>query len=205
MVKQLKITDELAEKIEHEKERVESLIAELTMQNSDDQATLDGHEAIFRKAVFTNADAKTIASINADKLEASNRIQHRNELIKVLSTQSDQENPVLQNLIVETFKKYLQGIKDAEDKAAALLKKMKPHHKALIEGLKEMEGLRDLLHSNRAGINQFQPRLKEENLTKLGLTGYQLPHSGHINADTVYQLMKELLVEPKEIRAHYQM
>lgn len=205
MVKQLKITDELAEKIVHEKERVENLIAELTMHNSDDQAILDGHEAIFRKAVFTNADSKTIANINADRLDASNRIQHRNELINVLSSQSDQENPVLQSMIVETFNKLLQGIKDVEDKAAALQKKMKPHHKALIEGLKEMEDLRDQLHSNRAGINQYVHCLNEENLVKLGLTGERLPYSGNTTMDTVYQLMKEILVEHKEIRAHYQM
>lgn len=196
--------NELTDKIEQEKERVENLIADLTFQNINDQAILDGHEAIFRKAVFTNADAKTIANINVDRLEASNRIQHRNELIDVLSSQSDQENPVLQSLLVDAFAKYLEGIKGAESKAETLQNKLKSQQKALIDGLQDMEKLRDQLHLNRSGINQHIHRLSEESLVKLGLTGERLPYPGNASMDTVYQLMIEILVERKEIRNHHQ-
>ncbi len=190
---------ELTKQIFKEEERISNLIIELRIQNSVDQSVLDGHEVVFRTAVFEGADPTVISGINTKRQEAARQIQHRNELISALSTQSNQENPSIQKLLINEFTKRLQGIEDLEKKAAAMQRKLMSHHKAILDGIREMEGLRKQLHINRTVVNEHHHRLSDESRDELSIPDTGLPVVRYTEGDPIYQMMSQLLIERKSL------
>lgn len=158
----------LNQRIEEERNRVSKEIKKLTEENQVDLSLLNDLKQEYN-TVVVNSDEIEIDKVNAQIKEVNGRINRRKEKI---SAYSDKHNPVIQKMISEEVKGWLNEVAILEEQANEKVKMLKPTQQKLMNELLELNNMKNRSHNLRHWINVYSEQLNDVSRKNLSLPKY---------------------------------
>ncbi|KIL45006.1 hypothetical protein [Jeotgalibacillus soli] len=181
----------LDQRIAVERDRVAGDIQKLNEENKTDSDLLNDLKQEYNAAIFS-LEAEKIDSVNERIKTVNDRIKIRKDKIEAL----ENDNPLIQSIVVKEVEQWMNEAEILEEQAESLFKELQPKRKKLLDGLSELDNIKNRINSLSYSINYFNEQyMNDQTRNKLGLTKVRI--SPLDNPAT--KIMNSLLIENKDV------
>lgn len=151
--------------IEQEQKRVSEQLLRLKQENEKDNTLLKSLKEEYSKAVF-DTDVKLMDELNSKIRQLAEVIQERKQVIE---TFSDQNNPIIQRTVAEASKAWLEELKQIDHDAATLGNELLQYHQKIVDGLENLQTLRDKAYGLENNLEDYFKLLNEDTRKSISL------------------------------------
>lgn len=153
----------LEKRIKEERSKVSATVEQLKKENAIDQENLNELEQEYKSAVVSS-DEEKIDRVNSQIKEVTLRMTRRKIKINAIS---DENNPVIQDMIIESLSNWQDEITILEEQAANKFTELEPLHKELLAGLNELDEMKHRVSSLRSVSKRYSHQLNQTNKKKV--------------------------------------
>lgn len=140
----------ITQQIEEEKRKAKDTVELLEKENAEDAELLQNLNDQYKMTIMTAEDAELDELRNRID-QTDRRIARRKEKIRAMSAAI---NPKVEQLALERIDIFMKEIEDLQLEAAAKKKQLEPAREKFIEGLAELETMRQRINNLQTYVNQ---------------------------------------------------
>ncbi|MHA6481300.1 hypothetical protein ACX1C1_05255 [Paenibacillus sp. strain BS8-2] len=187
---------ELQEQLRTESQRTQDRVDRLMEENEQDQIILDSYVDNFTIAVQDGVDEQELLDLEKQRDEAYKRVKQNKEIIKILSSATN--NKALR-LRVELVGEHFAESDRIEAQASEICEKLKTVRAQLIKGVSELKVLNEEQVTHLRAIDQLH--IDRENQLRFGIQGNREIDDQRSTGDdlrfwTVMAMIESLTVKP---------